>query len=129
MLDSLKKRPGSLRWPPRQRFILTEVGRGALMEYSEAIERYHSSGLGREHLEEAQRGWAQAHKVADLDAAILGEFADRERLPREVQAALQDCGVSLPDVQAAIDRLYTAGLLGPVGGGGPIVGDPRHSMA
>ncbi len=125
MLDSLKKRPGSLRWPPRQRFTLTESGRIALAEYAEAIERYHASGQGRDQLEAAQHGWAESHKVDGRDAAILGEFAARERLPREVQAALEDCGVSLADVQAAVDRLYTAGLLGPLGGGGPLSSDPR----
>ncbi len=129
MLDSLKKRPGSLRWPPRQRFTLTESGRTALAEYTEAIERYHASGQGREQLEAAERGWAQNHKVEGRDAAVLGEFAGRERLPREVHTALEDCGVSLADVQAAVDRLYTAGLLDPVGGGGPLSGDPRGPPA
>ncbi len=128
MLDSLKKRPGSLRWPPRQRFLLTEGGRGALLDYNQAIERYHTSGLGRDNLEQAQRDWALLHKVAERDASILSEFAERERLPREVQAALEDCGVGLADVQAAIDRLYGAGLLAPTGGGGPITGDPRDAL-
>src|SRR3990172_12479612 len=93
MLDLLKKRRGSLRWPPRQRFLLTEAGRGALVDYNQAIERYHATtGLGRDQLEQAQREWALLHKVVDRDASILSEFGERERLPREGQAALGGWG-------------------------------------
>jgi hypothetical protein len=121
MLDSLKKRPGSLRWPPRQRFTVTESGRVALNEYAEAIERYHAGSLSlRDELTSLQKHWADLHKVDPTDAAILGEFATEERLPREVQASLDDCGTTLPEVQASVDRLFTAGLLAPAGGGGPL---------
>lgn len=125
MLETLKRRPGSLRWPPRQRFIATEQGRGALGTYQEAIARYQAGdGHEREELERVQQGWAAEHGVEASDAVVLGETTGKDRLPREIQGALADCGVTLPEVQAAIDRLFTAGLLMAKGGGGPI-GPPQ----
>lgn len=121
MLDSLKKRPGSLRWPPRQRFGTTETGKAALSASDESITLLRAAGrMERTDLEGLQAQWASQHGVDPADAAILGEFVGKEKLPREVQAALDDCGVSLGEVQAAVDRLFTAGLLAPAGGGGPI---------
>ncbi len=125
MLDTLKKRPGSLRWPPRQRFTPTETGKQALAEYREAIERHQTMDRSREGLERLQREWAETHKVDPADAGILSEFEVKDRQPREVQAALADCGTTLNEVQAAVDRLFTAGLLAPVGGGGPLPSGPR----
>ncbi|MFN7133044.1 MAG: hypothetical protein ACK4N5_13265 [Myxococcales bacterium] len=120
MLDSLKKRPGSLRWAPRQRFTPTDTGRQALADYREAVEKHQSFDRSREGLEKLQKDWSASYKVEPPDAAILAEFAVKDRQPREVQTALADCGTTLPEVQAAVDRLYLAGLLAPVGGGGPI---------
>jgi uncharacterized protein YukE len=121
MLDSLKKRPGSLRWAPRQRFCATEAGKAALAAYADSISRYQSRvDRDREELEKLQDEWALSFKVTTADAMILGEFAAKDRLPREVQNALEDCGTTLREVQAAVDRLFTAGLLCPVGGGGPL---------
>ncbi len=122
MLDSLKKRPGSLRWPPRQRFLATEQGKAALLQYEEAIKGYQQGfERSRDSLDKVQGSWAEQFKVVAADASILSEFASaKEKLPREVQAALEDCGTSLQDVQAAVDRLYLAGLLQPAGGGGPL---------
>jgi hypothetical protein len=121
MLDSLKRRPGSLRWPPRQRFQVSDAGRQAVADWNDRIERYQAGeGRSREDLERARLDWAGQFKVEANDASLLAEFAVKERQPRDVQSALQDCGVTLQDVQAAVDRLYTAGLLAPVGGGGPL---------
>jgi len=121
MLDSLKKRPGSLRWAPRQRFCATEAGRLALQEYEESIARYQARiEKNRADLDKLQQGWAQAHKVTAADATVLGEFAKKDLLPREVQVALDACGTTLREVQEAVDRLFTAGLLAPSGGGGPL---------
>ena len=127
MLDSLKKRPGSLRWAPRQRFGVTEVGRAALSAYQESIAQYQARiDKDRSDMDRLQTGWAETYKVTPADATILGEFAKKDLLPREVQAALDDCGTTLREVQAAVDRLYTAGLLAPTGGGGPL---PAHSQS
>jgi hypothetical protein len=122
MLDSLKKRPGSLRWAPRQRFGATDHGKLAVQQYEEAIRRYQqSSEKSREALVLAQKEWAAQFGVAEGDASILSEFTGaKEKLPREVQAALEDCGTSLQDVQAAVDRLYQAGLLQAAGGAAPL---------
>jgi hypothetical protein len=125
MLESLKRRPGSLRWPPRQRFVATEQGRTALETYQEAITRYQAGGsLDRDALERVQREWAAGQGIEATDAVVLGETTGKERLPREIQVALADCGVTLPEVQAAIDRLFLAGLLMAKGGGGPL-GPPQ----
>jgi hypothetical protein len=121
MLDSLKKRPGSLRWPPRQRFVTTDLGRTALAAYAESIARYHArEQRDREEMDRIQQEWAESYKVLAPDAAILSEFTAKDRLPREVQGSLDSCGVSLQEVQSAVDRLFTAGLLAPTGGGGPL---------
>lgn len=121
MLDSLKKRPGSLRWPPRQRFSATDLGKQALAAYAESISQYQARvQKDRDELERLQQSWAESFKVTTSDAAILGEFAAKDRLPREVSTSLEDCGTTLREVQAAVDRLYTAGLLAPTGGGGPL---------
>lgn len=128
MLDSLKKRPGALRWPPRQRFTVTDSGREALQRYRDAITLSHKSNLdARELLTRAQREWAGSYQVEGSDATVLEEFAAGQLLPREVQASLEDCGISLQDVQAAVDRLFTAGLLAPATkdgqpGSGPLSG-------
>lgn len=125
MLDSLKKRPGSLRWAPRQRFGVTEAGRAALAAYEESLAQYQARiSKDRSDMERLQTGWAETYKVLAEDATILGEFSKKDLLPREVQAALDDCGTTLREVQAAVDRLFTAGLLGPTGGGGPL---PQHA--
>jgi len=121
MLDSLKKRPGSLRWAPRQRFGVSEAGRAALAAYEESIARYQARiAKDRSDMERLQKSWAETYKVAAADATILGEFAKKDQLPREVQVALDDCGTTLREVQEAVDRLYTAGLLAPTGGGAPL---------
>ncbi|MBI5545232.1 MAG: hypothetical protein HY901_15185 [Deltaproteobacteria bacterium] len=121
MLDSLKKRPGSLRWAPRQKFGATEQGRAALAAYEEAISQYQARvQKDRQELERLQTAWAETHRVTPLDAAILAEFAVKDRLPREVQSSLDSCGTTLREVQAAVDRLYTAGLLAASGGGAPL---------
>ena len=125
MLDSLKKRPGSLRWAPRQKFGASEQGRAALTSYAEAIALYQARvGKDRDELERLQNGWAETWKVTVQDAMILGELASKDKLPREVQASLEDCGTTLRDIQTAIDRLYTAGLVLPAGGGAPL---PEHA--
>ena len=121
MLDSLKRRPGSLRWAPRQKFGASELGRSALAAWEESIAQYQARvSKDREELEKLQRAWAEAYRVTAEDAVVLGEFAQKDRLPREVQALLDSCGTTLREVQAAVDRLYEAGLLSPSGGGAPL---------
>lgn len=124
MLDSLKKRPGSLRWAPRQRFGASELGKTALAVYAESIAQYQArEAKDREELTKLQRVWAETYKVTVDDASILGEFAQKDRLPREVQSSLDSCGTTLREIQEAIDRLYSAGLLSAAGGGAPL---PPH---
>ena len=92
----------------------------AIADYQEAIERGHALRTGREELERTQARWAERYQVEAQDAAVLGELARAERQPREVQRALEACGVSLAQVQEAVDRLYVAGLIAPVGRSGPL---------
>lgn len=107
----------------------TETGRAALAQYQESIIRVQETDRGREGMSRLQRAWADQFKVDPQDALILGEFAVKDRLPREVQDALADCGVTLREVQASVDRLFTSGLLGAVGGSGPIPqGKPAEAL-
>jgi hypothetical protein len=100
---------------------VTDSGKQALAQYGEAVQQYHAGGSQRrEELERLQASWAEQFHVEPADASILGEFASKPLLAREAQKALEDCGISLGDVQAAIDRLYTAGLLAPPNGAGPL---------
>ncbi|HEY3452105.1 MAG TPA: hypothetical protein VGK67_37525 [Myxococcales bacterium] len=104
---------------------MTEAGRAALAAYQESIALYQTHiDKDRGDMDRLQKGWAETYKVTPPDATILGEFSKKDLLPREVQSALDDCGTTLREVQAAVDRLYTAGLLSPTGGGGPL---PAHA--
>jgi hypothetical protein len=120
MLDSLKK-TGKLRWPPRLRFIVTEQGHDALLAYEQSIQGYHSQeNQERREFDRIQEKWAQSYGVTSQDAVVLTEFNSKPLLPKEVQSSLDCCGTTLKEVQSAIDRLYLAGLLAPVGGVEPI---------
>jgi hypothetical protein len=113
MIDSLKRPPGSLRWAPRQRFTLNDLGRAAKASYELAVSAAHEREGGRARLEAAQSAWASPFGLDAGDGLILGEFARAKLTVAQVAEALADCGITRPEAQAATDRLYKAGLLEP----------------
>jgi hypothetical protein len=111
MIDSLKRPPGSLRWAPRQRFTLNEVGRQAKASYDSAVVAAHEHGGGRDVLEAAQQAWATVYGLQPGDGLLLDEFARAKATVAQASEALADCGITRPEAQAATDRLFKAGLL------------------
>jgi hypothetical protein len=111
MIDSLKRPPGSLRWAPRQRFTLNEVGRQAKVSYDLAVAAAHEQGGGRDVLEAAQLAWAAPFGLQPGDALLIDEFASGKATVAQAAEALADCGITRAEAQAATDRLYKAGLL------------------
>jgi hypothetical protein len=114
MIDSLKRPPGALRWAPRQRFGLSPAGNEARSGREQAIASARiENDSGRQALDEALARWAQPLGIEPGDGVYLEEFTQGLRTVSQVAESLADCGTSKPEVQAAADRLYKAGLLDP----------------
>ncbi len=124
MIDSLKRPPGSLRWAPRQRFALSLAGQAARLAREQAVASARDQDNGREGLDDALAQWAKPLGIQPGDGVYLEEFAAAARTVTQVAASLADCGSSKPEVQAATDRLYKAGLLDP----DPPAPEPRPSI-
>jgi hypothetical protein len=80
--------------------------------YREAIAAARAQG--RTALEAAQRAWAEPLRVEPADGVVLGELRGGKKSIADVARALEDCGVTQPEVKAAIDRLTDAALIAPV---------------
>jgi hypothetical protein len=111
MIESLKRPPGALRWAPRQRFALSPAGMKARAEREQAIAAARTRDNGREMLDAALADWARPLKVEPGDGVYLEEFSRGPLTVAHVTDALADCGAAKPEVQAAADRLFKAGLL------------------
>jgi hypothetical protein len=111
MIESLKRPPGSLRWAPRQRFALSANGLQARASREQAIAALRTKDSGRDELDACLLAWAQPLGVEPADGVYLEEFARGPLTVAQVTEALQDCGAAKPEVQAAADRLFKAGLL------------------
>ncbi len=123
MIDSLKRPPGSLRWAPRQRFGLSAAGQAARLARDLAIASAHTEDNGRQGLDEALAEWAKPLGIEPGDGVYLEELKLGLRTVSQVAESLADCGMTKPEVQAATDRLYKAGLLDP----DPPAPEPRPS--
>lgn len=110
MLDSLKPQAGK-RWPRGQKFALTGTGLSAETTYREAVQGVRA--LGRAALDGAQRAWATPLRLEPADGVVLCELGRGRRSIAELARALEDCGASLAEVKAAVDRLTDAGLAEP----------------
>jgi|SRR5690242_4448080 len=110
MLESLKSRGGK-RWPRGQRFTLSAAGVAAETAYRDAVVTARAQGRGA--LESAQRAWAEPLRVQPADGVVLSELRSGKKSIAELAAGLQDCGVTQPEVKAAIDRLTDATLVEP----------------
>lgn len=119
MIDSLRARKASLKWRPRQKFVITESGKVARAAYMVSIGEMRRGEGAREALATLQQEWATAHQVRPADATVLGELGDAPKLHRQLLQGLEDAGLTLDDVQDSVDRLYTAGLVAPADGQPP----------
>ena len=108
MLESLKSRGGK-RWPRGQKFVLSPRGSEAEAAIRDAVAAARASG--RAALDAAQQTWAAAHAVHPQDGVILGQLRDGKRSIAELAKALEDCGTTVAEVKAAIDRLTDAQLV------------------
>jgi hypothetical protein len=124
MIDSLKRPPGSLRWAPRQRFALSASGQQARLAREQAVASARDQDNGREGLDDALGAWAKPLGIEPGDGVYLEEFTVGTRTVTQVAESLADCGSSKPEVQAATDRLFKAGLLDP----DPPAPEPRPSI-
>jgi len=111
MLDSLKPPRTGKRWPRGQRFVLTAAGTSAESAYREAVQAARAQG--RTALEQAERGWSLPLGLEPGDGVVLSELRPGRRSIAEVARSLDDCGTSLAEVKAAVDRLADAGLIEP----------------
>ena len=119
MIESLLGRRHGFTWRPRQRFIRTESGEVAVRGYRDVVDALPRGEHAREALDAAVLTWATAHRVESSDASILVELTAKGLQHRHILAALEDTGLSLVQVQDAVDRLYTAGLVAPIDGQTP----------
>ncbi len=110
MLESLKPRPGK-RWPRGQKFALSTAGVAAESSYRDVVAAARAQG--RSALEAAQRAWAEPLRVEPGDAVVLGELRGGRKGIAEMARSLETCGVTQPEVKAAVDRLCDAGLVEP----------------
>jgi hypothetical protein len=116
LIESLRGRRSALRWRPRQKFVLTTEGISARAEFAATVATLPRGDGARQALETARAAWAGEHVVEPADATVLAEFGDAPLLHRQLLTALDDLGLTLSDVQDAVDRLYAAGLLAPADG-------------
>ncbi len=113
MIDSLKRPEGSLRWPPRQRFVLSAAGEEAKAAWDRAVAGARCADGGRAGLEAAERSWAEPLLIDPGDGIFLSEISRNGRTVAHIAEALADCGTTKAEAQAAIDRLFKAGLILP----------------
>ena len=113
MIESFKRPPGSLRWPPRQRFSLSPTGSEARQRWEHVIAAARTADGGREGLESAERGWCGPLGVEPGDGIYLVELAAGPRTAAQLAESLADCGGTKAEAQAAVDRLFKAGLIVP----------------
>ena len=111
MLDSLKPTRTGKRWPRGQRFVLTALGASAEVAYREAVQAARAQG--RAALDQAQRGWAAPLGLEPSDGVVLSELRPGRRSIADVARNLDDCGTSLAEVKASVDRLAEAALIEP----------------
>src|SRR5688500_4376862 len=119
MIDSLRARKASLKWRPRQKFVITDAGRTARASYMESISTLPRGETARGALASLQAEWAGQHHILPVDAVVLGELGEDPKLHRQILGGLEDSGLSLSDVQDSVDRLYTSGLVAPADGQPP----------
>lgn len=124
MLESLKKTRTGKRWPRGQKFALSSIGVVAEEQYRDAVQAARAQG--RTALDAAQQAWAEPLAVSPSDGVLLGELRTGRKSLADLAKGLESCGIPLPEVKVAIDRLCEAGLVAPSPGPGG-AGDPTHT--
>ena len=94
------------------------------MARQQAVASARDQDNGREGLDDALAQWAKPLGIEPGDGVYLEEFTTGARTVTQVAESLADCGSSKPEVQAAADRLFKAGLLDP----DPPAPEPRPSI-
>jgi hypothetical protein len=113
MIESFKRQPGALRWPPRQRFSLTAAGLESRQKRERCIASARAAEGGREAQEQAELEWATPLGVSPSDGIYLEELIKGGRTVTQIAESLADCGITRVEAQTAVDRLFKAGLLEP----------------
>lgn len=107
---TLDETPRRLRWPRSHRFVLSESGRAAELEYRADIVAARSAP-GRQSFDAARAAWAAKHGLSVDDGLYLGELAREPSTLAQVVAALESSGKNRADAIAAFDRLADANML------------------
>jgi len=102
--------PRRMRWPRSQRFVLTESGVVAEAAYRSTIVASRAQA-GRESFDDARREWATRFALQVDDGLCLCELHAGSKTASEIVEALDTCGQSRTDTIAALERLWTAGLV------------------
>jgi hypothetical protein len=110
----MQKSDEKKRWPRGQRFTLTPEGQAAKQALADAIAAARSATGGRDAQDAVVKAWAGRFNVNAGDGVCLEELANGERNVPEMTEQLLEAGLSKSDIQAAIDRLVSAGLVSPV---------------
>jgi hypothetical protein len=121
VIESLRSRRTALKWRPRQKFVLTPDGKVARDGWKATVGALPRGEGAREALASARTAWAAEHLVEGGDATVLAEFGTEPVLARQLLGLLDESGLTLADVQDALDRLYAAGLIAPADGVPPEV--------
>jgi hypothetical protein len=100
------------RWPRGQKFTLSSEGAAVEEAYRAAVAAARQSG--RAALDAALAAWAAPLGVQPGDGVVLSELRVERRGIPELSRALEEAGIELAEVRAAVDRLVTAGAVAPV---------------
>jgi len=103
------KPPDGPRWPRGQKFILSPTGTAAEESHRSAV--VAARGGGRAALETALAAWASPLSVAPGDGVLLGQLREKPRGIAELAELLEDSGIAVAEVRAAVDRLVRGGLV------------------
>lgn len=103
------KPPGGPRWPRGQKFTPSTTGAEAARAYRAAVTE--ARGMGRSGLDTALAAWATALGVNPTDGAVLVELKDKPVGLPDLGRSLEQAGVELTELRAALDRLVKAGLV------------------
>jgi hypothetical protein len=106
-------------WKPRQRFLVTTLGRQAVERYHETIGAAQDSADPRTALESAKQTWAVALSLRPTDAMVLEDLAAGHTSLAELRGIARGGGTEPPRRAGCADRLKAAALIEPVADGAP----------
>lgn len=101
-------------WKPRQRFLVTSLGRAAVESYQNAVSAAQHSESPRTELDRVKQEWADGLKLRPPDGIVLEELTAGRSCLAEMKETLEACGLTLREARGALDRLRAARLAEPV---------------